>query len=321
MTIEEMADILGGHVVSDDSLRCPGPGEDEGDTSLSVTIADGDFILCHSFKGVDGMECWNYVRDALGISGQTFDRSKWNTPEAIAERKESAIYKAWAREVDSRLAVEEFWDTADPVMGDLGITYLASRGVSYCGDALRWCHRVERIGGWFLPDFPCIVALVRNILTDKPQGTHRTILDTGRPRIMKNIWGRGRRCDGTIKGGAVKLTAHSQVTTDLCIGEGIETSLSFPLVRDAAGNHPFAGIPIWSVLNANGVKDFPALPGLKRLIIAADNDKPDRNGRRAGIDSANEARARLEADGIEVRVIMTQKEKTDLNDMVKPRGR
>jgi hypothetical protein len=67
---------------------------------------------------------------------------------------------------------------------------------------------------------PAMVALVTSILTNEPQGIHRTALN-GKA-------GHKRMSLGRVPGGAVKLTPDEDVTIALGIGEGIETTLSLP---------------------------------------------------------------------------------------------
>ena len=71
------------------------------------------------------------------------------------------------------------WREAVPIMGTPAEIYLASRGVSYQGEALRWHPSCpfgkERLG--------CMVALVRNIVTNEPQAVHRTAIDAAGKKL------------------------------------------------------------------------------------------------------------------------------------------
>ena len=111
---------------------------------------------------------------------------------------------------------------------------------------------------------PCMVALVRNVITNQPQAIHRTALDQEGHKV--EIGGRDRMALGPIASGAVKLTADEDVTIALGIGEGIETALSLQRIPE------WAGSPVWSVLNANGVASFPLLAEVETLAVAVDHD-------------------------------------------------
>jgi phage/plasmid primase-like uncharacterized protein len=72
----------------------------------------------------------------------------------------------------------------------------------------------------------------------------------------------------------------------LAIAEGIETALSAAQIFN---------MPVWAVLSANGMADFPVLPSIKRLTVFADHDD-------AGISAARKCRRRYKKAGIEVQV-------------------
>ncbi|WP_292962717.1 toprim domain-containing protein [Nitrobacter sp.] len=187
------------------------------------------------------------------------------------------------------------WREARPIDGTPAQLYLASRGLSYEGEALRWhpcCpfgHGVRR---------GCMLGLVRNITTNEPQAIHRTAIGANGSKI-------DRRSYGQIVGGAVKLTDDANVGRVLAIGEGIETTLSIRELSD------LSNIPVWSVLSANGVSRFPALPGIESVWIAADNDVSG-----AGQNAARTAAEHLCTAGVEVIIVSPTQTGTDLNDRI-----
>jgi hypothetical protein len=65
--------------------------------------------------------------------------------------------------------------------------------------------------------YPCLVALMRGIVSDKAQAIHRTALTPDGQKI-------GRMMLGPAMGAAVKLTADADVEQGLTIGEGIEST-------------------------------------------------------------------------------------------------
>ena len=111
--------------------------------------------------------------------------------------------------------------------------------------------------------FPAMICLVRNIVTNEPQGIHRTALMPGGMAVKRN--GKTFRLSlGSTSGGAIKLDPDEDVTQGICIGEGLETCLSGRLIGYR---------PIWSVLSTRGVARFPLLPGIDGLTIFGEYDE------------------------------------------------
>jgi hypothetical protein len=109
---------------------------------------------------------------------------------------------------------------------------------------------------------PAMVCLVRNIISNEPQGLHRTALAPDGTAIKRD--GKTFRMSlGTIAGGAIKIDPDEDVTQGVCIGEGVETCLS----GRQMGLHP-----VWSLVSIGGIEKFPILPGIEGLHICAEND-------------------------------------------------
>ena len=118
---------------------------------------------------------------------------------------------------NSRSALR-IWDAARSIRVTLAEHYLGRvRGVDVdqileLDDVLRFEARCL-----FGDDrLPCIVALVRDILTDEPKAIQRIALDSDGNKIE-------RRSLGPKKGGAIKLWPDAEVTQGLVVGEGLET--------------------------------------------------------------------------------------------------
>jgi putative DNA primase/helicase len=148
---------------------------------------------------------------------------------------------------------------------------------------------------------PAMIALVRNIITNVPQAIHRTALDLSGRKM--EIGDRDRMTLGPIAGGAVKITPDVMVTDAIGIGEGIETALSLQRLPE------WAGSPVWSVLNARGIKTFPVLADIGTLVVAVDHDE-------AGELAAREVTARWHAEGREVLLFEATATDADLNDVI-----
>lgn len=105
--------------------------------------------------------------------------------------------------------------------------------------------------------FPAMVCLVRNIISNKPQAIHRTALAADGTGIKRN--GKTFRMSlGVIAGGAIKIDCNEDVTQGLCIGEGVETSLS---------GRQMGLRPVWSLVTA-GLRIFKLCPASKVFIFS-----------------------------------------------------
>lgn len=114
-------------------------------------------------------------------------------------------------------------------------------------------------------------------------------------------WVRGeRRYLGRKAGGVIRLHPDEAVTHGLALAEGIESAL--------AAGRVFA--PIWSCLDAGGLANFPALPGVEALTIFADRDESG-TGQKAAAACAE----RWRDAGREVRVLAALRTGADMADL------
>src|SRR5262249_8369235 len=119
--------------------------------------------------------------------------------------------------------------------------------------------------------YHAMVALVRDIKSNKPRGVHRTALSP-EGRKLNHVGARGRLSLGRVGGGAIKITPDENVTLCLGIAEGIESALSLQHVPE------FGGSPIWSLLSSGGIGSFEPLPGIESLWI---HEEPGDAGNKA----------------------------------------
>ena len=108
-----------------------------------------------------------------------------------------------------------------------------------------------------------------------------------------------------VKGGAIRLVRPTGNV--LAVAEGIETSYAVIL---------FKNLPCWATSNTSGMKNFEIPDGIDYLYIFADNDKPNKFGKRAGFEAAHTLRERAEAKGIIVKVHAPTKVGTDMLDLL-----
>lgn len=106
-----------------------------------------------------------------------------------------------------------------------------------------------------------------------------------------------------IKGGAMRIMPHGDT---LGVAEGLES---------AYGAYALTGIPTWATISSGIMQNFEPPPGVKKLVIFSDNDKPDSRGKRAGQEAAATLKARMQEKGIEVRVITATTPGSDIHDV------
>lgn len=323
MDLRSAAHALGGEVVGR-GIVCPGPNHSRQDRSLSILFdasAPGGFTL-HSHAGDDFGVCRDHVRDRLGLESIP----KWDALGRPPGRGESvhkvdtlnrlgmgaqvgqpleAPIKRDNVQLDpgpdrTALALRIWREAQDPAETPVA-RYLARRGletVDNVHSSLRFHPACPFAGA----RTPAMVALVRNVVTNQPQATHRTALNHEGQKVEVN--GKDRLALGSIRGGAIKLTPDEEVTTCLGIGEGIETTLSLRCLPE------FGASPVWSVLNAGGITSFPVLPGIECLWIAVDDDPAGRGASELCADRWRRA-------GREVFLVRSTIAGADLNDIAK----
>ena len=86
----------------------------------------------------------------------------------------------------------------------------------------------------------------------------------------------------------------------LGIAEGVETALSA---------HQIFKMPVWAVMSANGVRSFPLIHGISRLVVFADNDD-------AGLSAAHACGCRYSKAGVEVEIRYPPVPGSDWNDFL-----
>jgi putative DNA primase/helicase len=153
------------------------------------------------------------------------------------------------------------WSESRDPRGTLGEAYLKSRGLELPSEAANEAIRFLASCPFRAERFPAMVCLVRNIVTNEPQGIQTALTPDG--AAIKRNDKTFRKSLGLLLGGAIKIDPDADVTMGLCIGEGVESCL--------AGRQ--MGIrPVWSVISTDGIEKFPLLPGVEGLHLFAEND-------------------------------------------------
>ncbi len=177
---------------------------------------------------------------------------------------------------------------AVPIQGTSAAIYLASRGLAYDGEELRFHPRCLFGREWH----PALVALMTDAVTGDPTGVHRTaLLPDGSGKASP-----GKQMLGRASGAVVRLSPDEDVTTATGVAEGVETAL-------ATGFQP-----VWACLSAGTMERFPVLEGIEALTIFADHNP-------TGIAAANACGPQWHEAGREVAINMPTQVGTDFADL------
>jgi hypothetical protein len=238
----------------------------------------------------------SFVEAVERLNGQAWKPER-RAPPPIAAERDAARKKKWGLDI---------WASAEAIRArSLVRRYLVDhREIDI--DAIVDLHEVLR----FHPSCPfdgdqrkpCIIALVRDILTDEPKAIQRTALDDAGRKL-------DRRSLGPTRGGAIKLWPDADVTTGLVVGEGLET------VASAATRIQHRATllqPAWALIDRSHLAQFPVLPGVEALTILVDADESG-----DGQEAADACARRWFDAGREVHRLTPKILGTDFNDIVR----
>ena len=196
------------------------------------------------------------------------------------------------------------WNGAAYVMpDDLAGKYLAGRALSHLigNPMLRYRSDVPHPAGG---RYPAMVAVVKNA-AGRAIACHRTYLaiDGTKARLEPS-----KASKGPVWGGAIRL---APVAPEIVIGEGIETAASAGVLL---------GLPAWAAISAGNLgKGLILPPEVRSVTIAADDDGINEHGHNPGIEAAETAAARWQAEGRKVRIIKPHEPGKDFNDILQAR--
>lgn len=181
-------------------------------------------------------------------------------------------------------AARRLWAMGRPIAGTLAEQYLAARGIVGV-DAIGALRFHPRCYYWRedRPDsepetWPALLARVTDA-EGALTGLQRTWLDPA--TAGKAPVDPPRKAMGLLLGHGVRIGEAADL---LAAGEGLETMLALRMA--------LPGMPVVAALSANHLAALILPPGLRRLYVAVDSDKPGR-------DAADHLAERAAADGIE----------------------
>jgi DNA polymerase len=204
--------------------------------------------------------------------GDRGNRLDWLTRvEGMTVAEAIATIKDWSGSQDSvpqngddqaeKLAfIKSIWTSAQPLRGSIAERYLDETRHIDVTELPEDIHRSLRFhpSCVFGPGthLPCLIALMRDPLSDEPVGIQRIALEHRNGKIEKIE----RRMLG--RRGAVKLWP---VGSQLVVGEGIETVLA-GATRFTHDDAPLQ--PAWSLVSSHALGRLPVIAGVERLVIS-----------------------------------------------------
>ena len=290
-TLAPLTDLVSLPMDASGHVSCP--FHDDPNPSCSIYT---DHFHCHACG-----EHGNRVDWLMRVEGMTKTEAiaalqEWTGPVTMAQRHDIEARVAFALKV---------WNEAQPLAGSIAERYLSeTRGIDVTKlpptihDALRF-HPHCVFGSRTY--HPCLIALMRDPVTDAPVGIHRIGLTQDNGAVTKI----DRRALGRM--GVVKLWPMNG-GGQLVVGEGIETTLA------AATRISYRGAPLtpaWSAVAKGGLGRLPVLPGVERLVLLVDHDEND-----AGQKAAQCCRQNWCAHGRNVVPLMPKQADWDFNDVV-----
>jgi putative DNA primase/helicase len=281
-TAAELAQALGGQRAGK-GFRALCPAHDDRNPSLSINETKAGKIL---------LKCWHGCEQQLVIS-ELKRRGLWTSEKRQAAQKPR---REDDRAKQNMQLAGEIWRATVPIGETVVKHYLQKRGIVDLPDGIDGVLRFHPNCPFRKRErHPCMVALWRNIQSDKPQAIHRTALTPEGEKI-------DRMSLGPTQDAAIKL--YPDVTDTLTIGEGIETALSGAALGYA---------PAWAVGDAGHIEKFPVLAGVDRLVILVDRDSSGR-----GQNAASQCALRWLSANRKVRRIFPDLpvEDADLNDVL-----
>ncbi|MCY4479544.1 MAG: toprim domain-containing protein, partial [Rhodospirillales bacterium] len=241
------------------------------------------------------------ARHFLGIPNlQPANPSHRPTAAAPAKHPVNPSVRA-VRHDDAHSGAPRLWDACEPLPGTLAELYLRNRGITETDhDALRFHPKLRYRDDNYVTYRPAMIACIRGA-DGRVNAVHRTWLDaTG---LDKAQLPQPRKLLDSPKGAGVLFHPERMATSDIAVGEGIETVLSVLSALPGC-----AGI---ATLTSNVMAGIPIPPSTGRILIAVDRDP-------AGYPAACRLEDRLKAEGRDAHLVLPERD--DLNDDIKAIG-
>lgn len=205
---------------------------------------------------------------------------------------------------DPSLEIAHILTAAKPISGTPVARYLTGRGLTAPESADLLFH--PNLTHWETKTgYPAMLGQVRDG-NGAVIGLHRSYLAIDEAAVTKAPLDKAKKMLGRVAGGAVRLAALGDGDR-LALSEGIETGLA---VMTACPD-----LPVWATLSTSGLEQIDLPPGVRCVLILADNDASG-----AGLRAAEAAARRLRAPGREVAIALPPEEGEDFNDLLLREG-
>ncbi|MDP2359095.1 MAG: toprim domain-containing protein, partial [Beijerinckiaceae bacterium] len=258
----------------------------------------GDWI---DFDGNQGGGPISAVAEATGLDGRALiveAADMAGVSPGAPERRAPTAPPRLKR--DPAFEIAHILSGAQPIAGSPAEQYLTGRGLSVPGEADLLFH--PDLTHWETKTgYPAMLGQVRD-REGAVIGLHRSYLAIDEAAVTKAPLDKAKKMLGRVAGGAVRLTDLGDGDR-LALCEGIETGLA---VMTACPD-----MPVWAALSTSGLEQIDLPPGVRRILILADNDASG-----AGMRAATAAARRLRAQGRDVAIAMPPEEGEDFNDML-----
>jgi Toprim domain len=244
----------------------------------------------------------SYTCARCGVHGWASERGAphMDRRELEQQRPEHADQARTDAERNRRRALE-LWRQAVPIAGTLAADYLAARGILELPPDIDEVLRFHRRCAFGSERHPCLVALMRDAITDAPRAIQRTALTPAGAKL-------DRLTLGPKSDAAVKLWPDAEISQALVIGEGLETTLAAAMQIEHRGT---LLRPAWAVADAGNLAAFPVMSGIEALTILVDHDASG-----TGQDAAQACAKRWLAAGREVIRLTPRQLNSDFNDVI-----
>lgn len=254
-------------------IDCPIHGG-AGDFRVFRDVADTGGGVCTCGCWPDGIELIRTVNDwsfkeALGEIGRWVLGDK---PSLAPIQRQQRIRDPRREDASIAHGLKVLWAGGSPVHEVTAgpfLRYLANRGLSFPDDmrsvrfhpAIPYYEKRKLIG-----KYPGLIAAVLNP-EGQPVTIHRTFLtEQGTKAPVESP---KKLCPhpstAPLNGAAIRLFAPRDGT--LAVAEGIETALAVTEMK---------GTPCWATVTAGLMAQFQPPPGIERVVIYADKDRPSK---------------------------------------------
>jgi putative DNA primase/helicase len=208
-----------------------------------------------------------------------------------------------------RMILNNAWSVAEPIKKHNVVwRYLKNRGIPEMEQypsviRLRSSMVYKDSDGKLQGNYPVMLSLIQDA-DGKPVSLHRTYLDNnGEKAKVEEVRKLMRAAADKLAGSAVRLFKPGK---KLAVAEGIETALAV---------HELTGLPVWATISAPLMKSVVIPKEVEEVVIFADNDPVDKQGKRAGIDAATVLAKRLREEGNKVQIVLPREVGKDFLDV------